>query len=56
MGVKFLAQGNNNSRKPQSGIKPATLQFRDSHSAIGHFVATPPVIDLVREESEFSMD
>jgi len=25
MGVKFLAQGNNSSRKPQLGIKPGTL-------------------------------
>jgi len=34
MGVKFLAQGNNNSRKPQLGIEPGTLQslgrFSDS--------------------------
>jgi len=24
MGVKFLAQGNNSSRKPRPGIKPGT--------------------------------
>jgi len=27
MGVRFLAQGNNSSRKPQLGIKPGTLRL-----------------------------
>ena len=28
----------------------------DAHSSIGHFVKTPPVMDLVRAESHFPVD
>jgi len=37
MGVKFLVQGNNSSRKPQLGIKPGTLWLPGKCHTMSHW-------------------
>jgi len=47
MGVKFLAQGNNSSRKTQLGIKPGTYDYQADALAAAYDTSTSLYLTMV---------